>query len=209
MSFRFDTDCNHNANSLYGMAWTLLQPQLSADSQSGEHERHSLIAWAAAQETLLRSVTCDQLERLVHWKVNSVTLTSFFFHFSSVRAAGGYLVTQTLASVLRPAQLTHHPLPRCIVFHSARTRKGSALDRGTSPCPYRWEKCLCLDWISFQRSEFELLLTRPHAMVFRLMGEILFNAIYPSRYKVALSWAKINCDSLGSLFEINSAFQIQ
>lgn len=46
-------------------------------------------------------------------------------------------------------------------------------------------------------------------MVFRLMDKILFNAIYPSHYTDVLSWAKINCGSLGSLFKINSAFQIQ
>jgi len=45
-------------------------------------------------------------------------------------------------------------------------------------------------------------------MVFRLMGKILFNAIYASHYEDVLDQTKINCD-LSSLFEINSAFQIQ
>lgn len=43
----------------------------------------------------------------------------------------------------------------------------------------------------------------------RLLDKVLFNAIYPSHYKDVLSWMKISCGSLGSLFEINSAFQIQ
>lgn len=171
-----------------------MDSHLSAGSQCWEHERQNLITWAAAQGTLLQSPVIRV--RLIQ---REVTLTSDFpFLPAQFSKAGSWLFTYSKTCKCTEPSTTWR-WPTSVLCHSSLHKDTQRLLlTELHPLIHTDRKMPVLD--TFQRIKLCCYwLSQIYAMIFQVTDQKLFNAVYPS-HKEVLSWAKISCGYLRSLW---------